>query len=92
MTAKVRSAAVGSCGLAHGSELFAQSLSRGRHGNSAENFAGGALNEKQETAKVTKEAVGIHVLLKRSFLGGSIPRRLLLRVSLTKSTSVPVRF
>ncbi len=57
-----------------------------------ENFAGGALNEKQETAKVTKEVVGIHALLTRSFFGGGIPRRLLVRVSLTKSTSVPVRF
>jgi hypothetical protein len=39
-----------------------------------------------------KEVVGIHVLLTRSLFGGGIPRKLLLRVSLAKSTSAPVRF
>jgi hypothetical protein len=41
---------------------------------------------------IIKEVVGIHVLLTRSLFGGGIPRRLLLRVSLAKSTSVPLRF
>jgi hypothetical protein len=36
---------------------------------------------------VTKEVVGIHVLLTRSLFGDGTPRRLLRRVSLTKSTS-----
>jgi hypothetical protein len=41
---------------------------------------------------VNKEVVGIHVLLTRSLFGGGILRRLLLRVSLAKSTSAPLRF
>ena len=41
---------------------------------------------------VTKEAVGIHVLLTRSLFGDGIPRRLLRRVSLAKPTSAPLRF
>jgi hypothetical protein len=41
---------------------------------------------------VTKVAVGIHVLLTRSFFGDGTPRRLLQRVSLAKLTSAPLRF
>jgi len=41
---------------------------------------------------VTKEAVGIHVPLTRSFFGDGIPRRLLLRVSLAKPTLAALRF
>jgi hypothetical protein len=40
--------------------------------------------------KVTKEV--IRVLLTRSLFGGSMPRRLLLRLLPVKSTSAPVRF
>ena len=41
---------------------------------------------------IIKVVVGIHVLLTRSLFGGGIPRRLLLRVSLAKSTSAVLRF
>ena len=41
---------------------------------------------------VTKGVVGIHVLLTRSLFACGILRRLLLRVSLAKSTSAPLRF
>ena len=41
---------------------------------------------------VTKEVVGLHVLLTGSLFGDDILRMLLLRVSLGKSTSVPLRF
>ena len=41
---------------------------------------------------VTTAAVGIHVLMTGSLFGDDIPRRLLLRVSLPKSTSAPLRF
>ena len=41
--------------------------------------------------QVSKEAVGIHVLLTRSLFGGGILRRLLLRVSPVNSTSAPWR-
>jgi hypothetical protein len=41
---------------------------------------------------VTKEVVGIHVLLTRSLFACDILRRFLRRVSLAKSTSAPVRF
>jgi hypothetical protein len=41
---------------------------------------------------LTKEVVGIHVLLTRSLFASDIPHRLLLRVSLAKSTSAPLRF
>jgi hypothetical protein len=40
---------------------------------------------------VNQEAAGIHVLLTRSLFGDGILRRLLLRVSLAKLTSAPVR-
>ena len=39
-----------------------------------------------------KEAVGIHVLLRRSLFGDGILRRLLPRVSLAKPTSAPLPF
>src|SRR5580700_4629673 len=42
--------------------------------------------------KVTKEVVGIHVLLTRSLFACDILRRFLRRVSLAKPTSAPVRF
>src|SRR5271165_5594145 len=41
---------------------------------------------------VTKEVVGIHVLVTRSLFGGDILHRFLQRVSLAKLTSAPVRF
>ena len=41
---------------------------------------------------VSKEVVGIHVLLTRLLFGGGIPSRLLLRVSVAKPTSAPLRF
>jgi len=41
---------------------------------------------------VTKEVVGIRVLLTRLLFGGDILRRLLLRVSLAKPPSAPLRF
>ena len=50
------------------------------------------LNERQrEPQEVTKEIVGIHVLLTRSLFGDGILRSLLLRVSLAKPTSAPLR-
>jgi hypothetical protein len=58
----------------------------------AKDFAGGALNESRKLQKVTKEVVGIHVLLKRSLFACDILRRLLRRVSPLKSTSAPLRF
>jgi hypothetical protein len=45
-----------------------------------------------ELQEITKEVVGVHVLLTGSLFGDDILRRLLLRVSLGKSTSVPLRF
>jgi transposase InsO family protein len=42
-------------------------------------------------ASPTKEVVGIHVLPSRSLFGGGTLRRLLLRVSLAKSTSAALR-
>src|SRR6516164_8270755 len=42
--------------------------------------------------EVTKEVVGIHVLLTRSLFGDGIPRSLLLRVSLAKPTFAALRF
>jgi hypothetical protein len=41
---------------------------------------------------VTKEVVGIHVLVTHPLFGGDILHRFLQRVSLAKSTSAPVRF
>jgi hypothetical protein len=41
---------------------------------------------------VIREVIGIHVLLIRSLFACDIPRRFLLRVSLAKPTSAPVRF
>ena len=49
----------------------------------------------RETARCehfTKEVVGIRVLLTRSLFACDILHRLLLRVSLAKSTSAPLRF
>jgi hypothetical protein len=46
---------------------------------------------KRGTGRFTKEVVGIHVPLTRSLFGDGTPRRLLRRVSLTKSTSAPLR-
>jgi hypothetical protein len=46
----------------------------------------------EELEAVRKEVVGILVLLTRSPFGEGIQRKLLLRVSLGKSTSVPLRF
>src|ERR1700693_705041 len=41
---------------------------------------------------LTKEVVGIHILLTRSFFGDNIPRRLLQPISLEKPNSAPLRF
>jgi len=46
----------------------------------------------QKQQEITKEVVEFHVLLTRSLFGGGIPRRLLLRVSLAKQISAPLRF
>jgi hypothetical protein len=48
--------------------------------------------EKSEPQEISKEVAGIHVLLTRSLFGDGIPRRSLLRVSLAKPTSAPLRF
>ena len=50
------------------------------------------LSEGRALHSVTKEVVGIHVLLSCPLFDGGIPRRLLLRVSLAKPTSAPSRF
>jgi hypothetical protein len=50
------------------------------------------LNEAREPQEVTKQVVGIHVLLTRSLFGEGIPRKLLQRVSLAKPTSAALRF
>src|SRR5262245_17790821 len=42
--------------------------------------------------QVSKEVVGIHVLLNRSLYGDGTPHRSLRRVSLAKPTSAPLRF
>ena len=52
----------------------------------------GMLNERQALQAVSKEAVGIHVLLTRLLFGDGIPHRSLRRVSLRKRTSAPLRF
>src|SRR5262245_27652972 len=48
--------------------------------------------EQRESVEITKEAVGVHVLLTRLLFGGDIPRRFLRRVSVAKPTSAPLRF
>jgi len=42
--------------------------------------------------EITKEVAEIDILLTRSLFAGGIPHRLLLRVSLVKPTSAPLRF
>jgi hypothetical protein len=49
-------------------------------------------NRDSALRAVTKEVVGIRVLLTRSPFAGGIPRRLLRRVSLATPTFVPWRF
>ena len=65
-------------------------------GNSAENGEGfrgrGSEPKGTDLQEITKEVVGTHALLTRSLFGGSIPRRLLLRVSRVKLTSALLRF
>ena len=46
----------------------------------------------QKQQEITKEVVGIRVLLTRSLFGDGIPRRLFRPVSLAKPTSAPLRF
>ena len=53
---------------------------------------GGVLNEDRELQEVSKEVVGIHVLLTRSLFGDGIPRKFLLPVSPVKLTSAPSPF
>jgi hypothetical protein len=55
-------------------------------------FVGGVLNEAREPQEVSKEVVGIHVLLTRSLFDDGIPRKLLLPVSPAKLTSAPSPF
>jgi len=52
----------------------------------------GVETKARELQGVTKEVVGTHVLPIRSLFFGGILRRLLLRVSLAKSTSALLRF
>ena len=52
----------------------------------------GAETKDRELREVTKDVVGIHVLLTRSLFACGIPRRFLRPVSLAKLTSVLVRF
>ena len=56
----------------------------------------GSLRLLNETAgklqEIIKEVAEIHILPILSLFGGDIPRRLLLRVSLAKQTSAPLRF
>jgi hypothetical protein len=47
--------------------------------------------KKGELQEITEGAIGIHVLPSRSLFGHGILRRLLLRVSLAKPTSAPLR-
>jgi hypothetical protein len=58
----------------------------------AKDFAGGAFNEGGKLREVTKEVVGIHVLLNLSLFACDILRRFLQRVSLAKPSSAPLRF
>ncbi len=55
-------------------------------------FVDGVLNEDRELQEVSKEVVGIHVLLTRSLFGDGIPRKSLLPVSPVKLTSAPSLF
>ena len=48
-------------------------------------------SKERKPQEITKEVVGIHVLLTRSLSGDGIPRRLLRRASPVKPTSVPLR-
>jgi hypothetical protein len=50
------------------------------------------LSANGEDAVVSKDVVGIHVLMTRLLFGDSISRRLLLRVSPAKPISAPLRF
>ena len=59
-----------------------------RHGPGGENGSA----KGRELQEIIKEAVGIHVPLPRSLFGCDILSRLLLRVSLAKPTSAPLRF
>ena len=65
-------------------------------GASVENGEGyrgrGVERKAGELQEVTKEIVGIHVLLSHSLFACGILRRFLLRVSHAKSTSAPLRF
>jgi len=68
----------------------------GQEGRSAwsDVYAGLPTTKPRDSAlrAVTKEVVGIHILLTRSLFGDDILRRLLLRVSLAKPPSAPLRF
>jgi hypothetical protein len=57
----------------------------------AKNFASGAFNVTQGMQEVSKEVVGIHVLLNGSLFACDILRRFLPRVSPVKSTSAALR-
>jgi hypothetical protein len=57
----------------------------------AKDFAG-RRTEGGGLQAVSREVVGIHVLLARSLFGGDITRNLLRRASLAKSTSAPLRY
>ena len=54
-------------------------------------LSGSEKNEVRALRAVTKEVIGIHILLMRLLFGGDILRRFLQRVSLAKSTSAPLQ-
>jgi len=55
-------------------------------------LAGKLMNERRELQEITKEVIGIHVLLTRSLFASDILHRLPLCISAAKSTSAPLRF
>jgi hypothetical protein len=63
-----------------------------KHAHLKRLFDNAGLPTTKPLRAVTKEVVGLHVLLTGSLFGDDILRMLLLRVSLAKPTSVPLRF
>ena len=87
-----------SCLMSNSDEL---ALAHGYVGSCATNLANrrsfriGSLLSLKETRAlraITKEVVGIRAVLTHPLFGGGIPRKLLLRVSLARPTSAPLRF
>jgi len=69
------------------SDVLPGQLQSNRH----ETFQGSVAHAISGIGRVSKEVVGIHVLLSRLLFGDGTPSRLPLRVSLAKSTSAPLR-